>query len=381
MAEIKNLEKAAQRIKEAVKNKENIIIFGDADLDGVSSVILVEETLKTLGGKAAEVYFPNREEEGYGLNGDALESFSKYSPGILILVDSGMSSFVAIEKARKLGFETIIVDHHQPLEKLPPASIIVNPQQPGDNYPFKLLAACGVTFKLVKELLGERISKNIEENFLELVALGTIADLMPKVEDNLFFIERGVSSLPKTCRPGLKVFPELFPLDNFSLASLAQKMISLFQLTDFKDHLTESYLALTCPEEKEAKKWVSLLFEKNKARGELLRSLLEEIEDKITGNPSSFILQGSGEIPHLLTGNLASKLCNKFKKPVFIYAVKNGVIRGSVRTPKTIDSVAALSYCRSLLSIYGGHPQAAGFTVKIENLEKFKQCLENYFQK
>lgn len=377
--EIKNLAEAASRIKQAIKRKENIIIFGDADLDGVTSAILVEETLRTLGGKVAARYFPNREEEGYGLNVVALDSFAEHAPGLLLLLDSGMSTFAEITKAKEMGFETIIVDHHQPLDKIPPATLIVNPKQAGDDYPFKPLAACGVVFKLVKAILGQQISKNIEQSFLELVALGTIADLMPQQDENRFFIERGVSSLANSCRPILRVFPDFFPLQDFSLKELAQRMVSFLQLTDFQGHLTESYLALTCAAEEEARQWLELLLAKYQARQELFKSFLQEFERRAEVNSSFFILDGGEEVPHLLTGNLASKLCNRFKKPCFIFAGKGAATRGSVRTPKSIDSVAALSHCHSFLEIYGGHPQAAGFTVKSENLKKFEQCLTEYF--
>ena len=382
MAEIKNLRKAAQRIKKAIKSQENIIIVGDADLDGVASVIVMEETLKTLGGNIAAVYFINREEEGYGLNKTALKFLAKYAPGLLLLLDSGMSSFKEIARAETLGFETIIIDHHEPLISLPPALIIVNPKQRGDNYPFKSLAACGVTFKLARVLLSQGISKKIEQSFLELVALATIADLMPQRQDNLFFIEKGLESLLDTCRPGLRALVEFFLPENSSAKDLAQKIVSILQLTDFHGHLTESYMMLTFSDEKESSKFRQLLLDKHQKRQELFRSFLEEIQERVAVSPSSlFIFEGGKEIPSFLTGNLASKLCNKFKKPTFIFSIKNDVSRGSVRTPKGINSLVALQSCRDLLEIYGGHVQASGFTVKSENLEKFKQCLTAYFQK
>lgn len=379
--EIKNLKKAAQRIKKAIKKKENIVIFSDADLDGTISLIILEEAIKTLGGEIRIRYFPDREREGYGLSIKTLNYFKKYSPGLLILLDSGMSNFKEIEKAKKIDFETIIIDHHQPLSSLPKASIIVNPQiQKDDSSFFKFLAASGVTFKLVKEMLGKKISKNILDNFFELVALATLADMMPQKKENLIFIEKGLRTLPCSFRPGLRAFLKFFPFKTFSSREIAQKIISVAQVTDLKNHLTESYLLFSAKNEQEAEQLIRKLLEKQKKRKKLVQFLLGEIEKKIKNHSSVLIFEGNKQIPHLLTGNIASKLCNKFQKPTFIFTQKKDVIRGSIRMPKGLNGVKALESCSSFLEIYGGHPQAAGFTVQKKNLEKFKECLERYFK-
>ena len=135
--EIKNLKRAAGRIKRAIKNKEKIILYGDADLDGAASVIILKESIKNLGGKVARVYFPDREKEGYGLNQKALNLLKKEAPALLILLDCGISNFKEIKLAKKLSLKVIIIDHHEVLEKLPEAEIIIDPKQPGDKYSFK----------------------------------------------------------------------------------------------------------------------------------------------------------------------------------------------------------------------------------------------------
>ncbi|MDP4007429.1 MAG: DHH family phosphoesterase, partial [bacterium] len=144
---IKNLDKAALRLQKAAEQAEPIILYGDADLDGVCSAIILKETLRTLGGNVVRVYFPDREKDGYGITPRALKELKKFSPALLVAMDLGISNFKEIEEAKKMGFEVVLVDHHVVLDKLPAADIIVDPKQEGDTYPFKELAACGLTFR------------------------------------------------------------------------------------------------------------------------------------------------------------------------------------------------------------------------------------------
>jgi len=325
--EIKNLKKAAKRILSSCKKNERIILFGDADLDGTASVIILEEAIRNLGGKVSACYFPDREIEGYGLNAQALKALKKYAPGILILLDCGIGNFKEIEEAKKMGFTTIVIEHHEILDKIPSASIVVDPKQKGDKYPFKLLATCGLAFKLAEELLGDKMPKNIRQSFLELVALGTLADMMPQTDDNQLFIQEGLAYLPFTFRPGLRALLKFFEQPSLSTRELSQKIISLLQITDCQNHLTMSYLLLSTPDEKKAQKLVDILWQKNRQRQEALRELTREIAEKL-GSPSMIVFEGGEEIPHVLTGALASRLCNKFKKPTFIFNANEKLSRG-----------------------------------------------------
>ena len=158
MTEIKNLKKAAQRIKKAVAGKERIILYGDSDLDGVCSVIILQETLLSLGGNICALYFPDREQEGYGITKTALAQLKVHAPGLLISMDLGITNFEEIRQARAMGFEVILVDHHEILDALPEADIIVDPKQPGETYPFHGFAACGLTLRLALMLLSKEAS-------------------------------------------------------------------------------------------------------------------------------------------------------------------------------------------------------------------------------
>lgn len=375
--QVKNLKKAAERIKKAVKNKEGIILYGDADMDGVSAVIILKEAIRNLGGEIVSIYFPDRETEGYGINKDALNYLKEQAPALFIAVDLGIGNFEEVKIAKKLGFEVLIVDHHETLGKLPLASIIVNPKQKGDRYPFKNFAAAGVVFKLTEVLLGEKLTPALRNNFLELVALATIADMMPEQKDNLEFLNWGLASLKSTFRPGLKIFIEC---NENGSRQIAQRIISACHAGGTKDHVNEGYLLLTSKSLEEAEVLAKELSEKSYTRHSRIQEIVHEVEERISkksGEP--IIFEGSKDWPILMAGPAASKICNVYKKPVFLYSQKEKCSQGAVRTPKGIDGVKPMIRCAKILETYGGHPQAAGFRVRNKNLEKFKKCLVKYF--
>ena len=189
---IKNLTKAANRIKKAIVEKERIVLYGDADLDGITAVLIADEAIKSLGGNVVDYYFPEREKEGYGITPKALEYLKQYTPGLLVVFDMGISNFEEVPMAKKAGFDVIIVDHHKVLGKLPKADIIVDPKQPGDEYPFKEFAACGLSLQLAKAILGKKMSDILYQSMVELAALGTIADMMVREQDNVQIIQDGL---------------------------------------------------------------------------------------------------------------------------------------------------------------------------------------------
>jgi single-stranded-DNA-specific exonuclease len=377
MPKIKNLQKVANRIKKAVKNKEKFIIYGDADLDGVASVIILKESIKNLGGEISAIYFPDRENEGYGITEKGLEYLKNFSPAVFITLDLGIGNFEEVKVAKKLGFEVIIIDHHQVLGKIPQASIVVDPKQKGEKYPFKNLATAGIVFKLSEVLLKERLTQKLKENFLELVALATIADLMPRVEENTLLIEEGLDSLKNTWRPGLKVFSFIESVRNYrNFQEFTQKIISSLNAAEKKDHLNEAYFLLTEQNEKKAKILAKELLEKSQQKHLRIKEIVGEIEERIFKKPKEeIIFEGENDWPLALLGPVASRICQKYQKPTFLFRLDKEKSQGAVRVPLRFDSVKLMSRCSKLLETYGGHAQASGFRVKNENLEKFKNCL------
>jgi len=379
--EIKNLKKAAERIKKAVQDKERIILYGDADMDGIGSVIVFKETIETLGGKTAALYFPDREIEGYGLNEDALGFLKEYAPALLVLLDCGIGNIDEVKIADKMGFEVMIVDHHETLPKLPRASIIVNPKQKGDRYPFKEFAAAGVVFKLIEALLAEKMTTSLRNDFLEIVALATISDMMPQVDDNLKIIEGGLESLKNTARPAFQAFQEIEPIVKDNINQFVQKIILACSAGNGKNHSNEAYLLLTAKSVKEAESLAKYLLEKAYDRRLQINEIVGELEKKISqNNKETIIFEGEDWWPVLMLGPVASKICRIYKKPVFLHNQKDGICQGAVRTPQGIDGVKAMMKCSKILETYGGHEQAAGFRIKEKDLDKFKTCLIKYFK-
>lgn len=382
---IKNIEKAAERIKKAVQNKERIILYGDSDLDGISSVVILEEAIKSLGGHVDCAFFPDRENDGYGINLRALNMLKDKVPALLITLDLGIGNLKEIDVANKMGFEVIIVDHHEMLADKPNASIIVDPKKPADSYPFKELANVGITFNLCMELLGgpegHPISQNLKNSFLELAALGTIADMVPQVEQNQEIIEQGLRSLRNTFRPALRAFLDILG-DGKVFEESMPKIISALNAAESVNFGNESYMLLTCSDKKKCKEIAHELLNKNQAKQHLVKTIVQEVERRISQNPDeSIIFEGDPSWKLTLAGPVASIICNKYAKPAFIFKKMDSESCGSVRNPKGTNSVDAMKTCDSMLMTYGGHALASGFRVKNENLERFKSCLNNFFKK
>lgn len=382
--EIKNLKKASDRILKAVKDKERIVIYGDADMDGFTAVIILKEAIKNLGGEVSDVYFPDRETEGYGINEQALEYLKPIAPALLIALDCGIGSIKEVEIAKKMGFEVMIIDHHKILDKMPKASIIVDLHQKGDKYPFKEFATAGVVFKLIEVMLGDKLSNSLRDNFLELVALATLADMMVKYDENSEFMQEGFNSIKNTFRPGLKVFWQIEHLSYFDKGNInqfVQKIISACHAGGKKDHVNEGYLLLISTSLEEAESLAKSLLEKARIRQLKIREGVEEIKDRVSKKmEDSIIFEENDDWKVLMLGPLASKVCHYYKRPVFLCSKKGDSYQGAVRTPAGVDGVKAMKKYAKILDTFGGHPQAGGFKVKEENLEKFREGLMKYFE-
>jgi len=378
--EIKNLKKVAKRIKEAIKNKEKIIIFADADLDGTTSAIILEETIKNLSFGVDLVYFPNRDTDGYGLTQKALDNFINRVPGLLLVLDCGIGSFEGIKKAFQVGFEVIVVDHHEILGKLPENALIVDPKQSGDKYLFKKLANVSLTYRLSEEIFGKKMPKTVQKSFFELAALGTIADMMPEEDYNKKVIDEGTLCLKETFRPGFLALIDFVEKDGDTPRNIFQKIVTILNITDLKDNLTESYLLFKEKNLSTAKEMVRSLADASAKRQMRIQEITEQVVSR-NNISESIVFQGNELWEQILTGPVASRVCNKTKKPTFIFKIGKEKCRGSVRIPDKRDGVMAMQACENFLEVYGGHPPAAGFTTSKDKIEGLKNCLEEYFLK
>jgi single-stranded-DNA-specific exonuclease len=375
MEEIKDLKKAAGIILKAVKAKKRFIVYADSDLDGTTSAVIMKEALKSLGGNVVAVYFPDREKDGYGINKTGLKFLKKYAPAFLISVDLGISNYKEIQEAKKLGFKVIVLDHHEALGKIPLAEAVVDPKQKDDKYPFKGLSAAGVVFRLAEVLFEGRMFEFLKKSFLELVALSTIADMVPRESENLMFIEDGLASLKDTLRPGLKAFfkgPYLEEFYDFPLK--VNKMIGILNVRDVKDGEPGSFRLLTCPSVEEAKVLIEDFMAKNQARRERIEKIVYEVGQKIRST-DPLIFVGGEDFDAEINSSIASILSQKHEKPAFIFKKMEKESQGTVRVPHEVNSLELLEKCSKLLITYGGHVKASGFRLKNSNLEKFKECL------
>lgn len=385
---IKGVDKFLKEIKKALQKGERFILYGDADLDGSVSVIILEETLKFLGAREIRVYFPDRDREGYGLNEKALLYLSKYKPAVLVSLDCGITNFREILLAKRLGFKAWIIDHHEIIEKTPSADIIIAPKEKKNPIIFSNLSNAGLVFYL-SQLLLQDFQKTKEEintlfnEHLILVAMATIADMMPIKEINRDLIDRGLSLFPTIRRPGLRVFIDRKLIKEGNNREEIQKIISILNITKNKNHLTGAYRILRSNSFIKAEKIARELIKEQKERkvkiDHFIKDLQKEIREQKLLMTSPIIFVVKKEYPISFTGPIASKIFGLFKKPTFIIGLTDTFAKGAVRVPSHLDSIEALRVIKGFLENFGGHRLAAGFSVKKENVPKIKKILENYF--
>lgn len=378
---IKNLEKAASTILGAIKENQGIVIYGDADLDGVGSTIILKEAIKTLGGRVVAVYFPDRDKEGYGVSEKALKHLKRYAPALFITLDCGIGNFKEIDIANSLGFKIIIVDHHEVVDgKIPKAFIVVDPKQKGDKYPFKVFANVGLTYKLIECLFKKHIPESLNKGFLELVAMATIADMMPRTGENDKMIGEGLNYLKSSWRVGIQALFSLKHFNEYNFHQKIYKVNSLLNVRDIKNKLPGSYRILSMLSLKDAKKLAEKLYKENLKRKERIKNIIEEADMKAVSKESDpVVFEGDTGWALELLGVACSNLVQKHKKPVFLYNMKKDDSHGSCRGISGINLVEAMKGFKEHLITFGGHPAAGGFRLKNKYLEDFKKHLISYF--
>jgi single-stranded-DNA-specific exonuclease len=382
---ILNLKETALLIKKIAKEKENIILYGDADMDGATSALIMREIFRSLSAiyrkeEKLRIYFPNRSKDGYGLNKKALVDLKPYAPAWVVMVDCGIGNIKEVASANKLGFKSIIIDHHRVLEKLPKAEIIVDPHQPGEKHDFREFANAGLCLRLAEELIKDK--KKIEELYT-LTALANIADQVPDRGENEEITQRGLKNLKNIRNIGIKKMMELVEFKNSGKAEVVNKIVGSLNSSENIGSLNEIYLLLAATTQGEAKKWAESLLKGSKEKSEKKRLVVENVASRINAQKEKEVLIFEGDkswrLIHL--GSAASELMQRFGVPVFLYAIDKQYSTGSARLPKGFNGVEALSSCKELLGTYGGHPPACGFKFKNANAPKVKKKLVEFFKK
>ncbi len=378
---------ATDRLCFALERGEPIAIYGDYDVDGVTATALLVQTLRAFGGNV-EGYIPNRFDEGYGLNTDALDNLKGKGVKLVVTVDCGIRSPHEAEHARNIGLDLIITDHHHPaLGELPPALAVINPKQPGDGYPDKNLAGVGIAYKIAEALFTCRApSKNLQlVDLLDLVALGTVADLAPLTGENRALVRKGLKQIRETKRQGL-----------FSLANVAEMVIGRTTAGQIGFILgprlnaagrLESALAafelLTTTDFMMAGQLAQQLDIQNRRRQELTRQTQEKAEALATAKEAEplLLLAVDKEFNSGVVGLAASRLTEKYYRPAIVAAQGETETRGSCRSIPEFHITDALDECADLLVRHGGHAAAAGFTVRNERLPELIERLNGIAQR
>jgi single-stranded-DNA-specific exonuclease len=380
------MNEAVERIRYAIEQKEPIAVYGDYDVDGVSATALLVQTLKVQGGNSRP-YIPNRMDEGYGLNLKALDLLKADGVGLVITVDSGIRSPAEAFYARTIGLDLIISDHHQPAEgELPYAQAVINPKQAGDRYPEKDLAGVGVAYKLAQALLSRRKKNGSDfqiEDLLDLVALGTVADLVPLVGENRVLVRKGLQRIRETKRQGLF---SLAAVSDLTLARTTASSIGFIlgprlNAAGRLESAQAAYDLLTTSDINQAGELSQQLNNQNRQRQELTRKIQSEAEAIVqSDDPDSPLLFAvSPEFNSGVVGLAAARLVETYYRPAVVGQIfeEEGITRCSCRSIPEFQITQALDQCKDLLIRHGGHAAAAGFTVSNENLEKLKTRLKS----
>ncbi|HDQ16925.1 MAG TPA: single-stranded-DNA-specific exonuclease RecJ [Candidatus Vogelbacteria bacterium] len=383
---LKNIKKSVKRFLAGLDNKEKILIFADYDADGVPGAAIISSFLDKIGYSNYEVYIPDRYSESYGLNEEQMANFLKQDFKLLITVDCGIKSNQAVSLARKNDLDVIITDHHLAGEELPPTEYIIDPWQKGDKYPFKELAGAGVAFKFVQAVLAHRdfgLVEGWEKWLLDLVAIATIGDMVPLKDENRILTYFGLTVLAKTKRPGLKAMFKSLRLNiNFLQAedvsfSIAPRLNAASRLS----HGLLAYRLLTTSSVSEAGQISSQLEKLNKDRRGFVDEMLAFADNFFSTDelPDVLVIGHKDWNPGVL-GLAASKLVEKYNRPVFIWAENGaGEIKGSCRGTGEEDVVALMEEAGGLnfFSDLGGHYSAGGFSLPVGKLKDLNKQLND----
>lgn len=372
-----DMSKAVDRIYKAIRSGEKIAIYGDFDVDGITATLILMEGLSWLGGNIIP-YIPNRLREGHGQL-LALEKLRSDGVSLVITVDCGITALNEVKNAQMAGLDLIITDHHTPLATLPEAIAVINPKQNNSRYPFHELAGVGVAFKLLQALYKNDKRNDRLTTLLDLVALGSVADMVPLVGENRYLVIEGLKILNHTKRIGLK---ELIRISRLELGKLDAKSIGWFlgpriNAASRLGDATISYELLTTNSLKDAVRLAAELEKTNSERQNLTRETLALTKKKLADKMDlPLLIEGDENYSVGVIGLVAGKLVDEFHKPSIIISLGSDMCHGSARSIPEFNLTTALGQCQDLLTTFGGHPLAAGFTVTHQNLAQLENNLQ-----
>lgn len=375
-----DMEIAINRIIEAIEKREKIIIYGDYDVDGITSITVLKKFLLERGA-IVDDYIPNRLDEGYGLNKEAIKKIVEEKYTLMITVDCGISGIDEVEYANSLGLETIITDHHEQAEKLPRALAVVDAKRKDNKYPFNQLAGVGVVFKLIQ---GIGIKLNLEEKeylkFLDLVCVGTISDIVPLVDENRVIAKLGLKLVKVTKNIGLKTLLDSIGYKNIDSTCVSFGLAPRINACGRMGHQEEALKLFLTEDPNEAGRIANKLNEYNRERQEKEKKIFTEALEMIKNdkNDKPCIILAGENWHHGVIGIVASKVTEMYFKPSILICLEDDEGKGSGRSIPGFDLHEALSKCDKYIKKFGGHSMAIGITIKKDEFSKFKEQFEEY---
>ncbi len=370
---LRGVDRAVDRICRAIETHEPIAIYGDYDVDGVTATALLVQTLSAFGANARP-YIPHRVDEGYGLNVEALQTLKNDGIRLVITVDCGMRSIEEAAFARSIDLELIISDHHMPADRLPEAYAVINPKQPDCSYPFKDLAGVGLAFKLAQALL-RRAQPGLaltDDDLLDLVALGTVADLAPLLDENRLLVARGLRQLRSTQRTGLRTLINISRVTTLDTTAIGFALGPRLNAAGRLDHARNAYRLLMTSDAAEADRLALDLDTRNRERQALTKELSDKARAMILNRSkdAALLFAADPDFKSGVVGLVASRLTDEFYRPAVVIEQGPHESRGSCRSIPEFHITRALDQCTDLFVRHGGHAAAAGFTIETSRLDE-----------
>ena len=376
---MKDMSLAVERIQKAIKKNESIMIFGDYDVDGTSSVALLSLYLESLGLIVTK-YLPDRKKEGYGISIKAIEHAFNKKQKLIIALDCGIKAHKQVEYAKEKGIEFIICDHHNPDKNLPKALAILNPKRKDCMYPYKELCGCGVGFKLIQGIETKQSKDNQIINYLDLVALAIAADVVPLTGENRVLAFIGLQIINSNPRPGIYSLLKTNIKKEYTISDLMYYVGPRINAAGRIKHASLALELLTCNEINSAEKLAIEIEELNSLRREIEKDITSqaiEQADNSSEKKNSIVVFNSDWNKGVI-GIVASRLVDNYYKPSVVFCESsNGVLTASARSIKGLDLYLVINQCKDYIDQFGGHKYAAGLTIKKENLEGFKKRFED----
>lgn len=374
-----DMEKAVDRILIAIKNKEKVTIYGDYDVDGITSITVLKSFLKDVGLEV-DTYIPNRIDEGYGLNKKAIEKIKENGCQLMITVDCGISGIEEVEYANSLGIETIVTDHHEVGDVLPNALAVVDNKRKDSTYPFRELAGVGVAFKLI-QAIGIKLELKEEEylKYLDIVAVGTISDIVPLVDENRVITKLGLKLIRQTKNIGLKSIINSSGYSKIDSNTISFGVAPRINACGRMGKAEEALKLLLSKNLNEAQELTRKLNDHNRERQDIEKRIFEDaikqIEEKSLANNRTIVVAGQNWHNGVI-GIVSSKITDMYFKPSILLCLEDGIGKGSGRSVPGFDLHEALTKCLDTIDKFGGHAMAVGITVKEDKIPEFKEEFE-----